>query len=528
MVDLGKLVLCKRGVFQHSDVIEDLLGLGGADQHACDRIVAVHPRQRHLRQALSTRRGDRVQLFDAFQSLLAEVFFLQKSAVRTDTAVGGNSLQIAVGQHSLRERAENDQPLLFILARLQQPVFLYGAVDDGKAVLIDHKGTLQLLQYFCGSPHGLAVVIGKPHVQRFSAFYNAVERSHGLLKGRFLIHAVVVENIHIIQAHTFEALVKACHQILFAAEIAVRPRPHIISRLGADDHFIAVGGKFLFQDLSEVFLCRAGCGAVIVCKVKMRNAVIKCNGAHICHVFVQGIVAEVVPQSEGNGGKLQPAVPAAIVLHILISVSVGFVIHNIFLSCSRVLFVLQLRCVGVDEGEGTGIALDGAFFCVRTAGRADAPVGFGAVEIERVGQSVKFDDALSLMVVEIKAVFLLETQSFGAPVVQADAQRGVGAKIVVCRCTVGVGGAGVGMGDAGGDHGAHTGAVGQKLPQLEDENAADNGGKHANGKFPPDDAAIIGVGLMIVIIGDHAADDCRAPQGKAEQAQAIALVYVTV
>ena len=68
---------------------------------------------------------------------------------------------------------------------------------------------------------------------------------------------MVIKDIHIIQIHTFQALVKAGYQVLFRTPITVRPIPHSIAGFAADDHFIAnaEGGRRDIHDgpVREIF-----------------------------------------------------------------------------------------------------------------------------------------------------------------------------------------------------------------------------------------------------------------------------------
>ena len=70
-----------------------------------------------------------------------------------------------------------------------------------------------------------------PHI------YHSLE---SFLEWGIRVVAMTVEEIHIVQIHALETLVEARHQILARAPIAVRTFPHIISRLGRDEEFVAI------------------------------------------------------------------------------------------------------------------------------------------------------------------------------------------------------------------------------------------------------------------------------------------------
>ena len=75
----------------------------------------------------------------------------------------------------------------------------------------------------------LFVVIGNTGIQGFTAVNDGGQRFHGLLQRSFRIHAVMIENIHIIQLKSFKTLIDAGSQIFFAAPVTVRTGPHIVS-----------------------------------------------------------------------------------------------------------------------------------------------------------------------------------------------------------------------------------------------------------------------------------------------------------
>ena len=129
---------------------------------------------------------------------------------------------------------------------------------------------------------------------------------------------MVVEDIYVVQSHPAQALVQAGHQILLAAPVAVRPRPHVVSGFGGDDQLVPVGPKALFQDAAEILLRRAVHRAVIVGQVEMGDAIVERSLAHVQHVVEIAVGAEIVPQPQRHRRELQPAGPAAVILHFFI------------------------------------------------------------------------------------------------------------------------------------------------------------------------------------------------------------------
>ena len=138
----------------------------------------------------------------------------------------------------------------------------------------------------------------------------------------------MVENIHIGQTQPLQALIQAGKQIFAAAKVAVGPRPHIVARLGADQKLIAVSRQFLPQDAAKILLCRAGHGPVIIGQIKMRDAVVESGEAHLLHVAIVGIAAEIVPKTEGHLWQADATLPAAGILHSGIPAGIWVVLHN--------------------------------------------------------------------------------------------------------------------------------------------------------------------------------------------------------
>ena len=91
----------------------------------------------------------------------------------------------------------------------------------------------------------LTVIIGQAHIQRLAGMHRGGQRAHGFLQWGVGIHAVVVEDVHIVQAHALQALIQAGQQILPAAPLAIGPGPHLIARLGGDDQLVTVCAQIL-------------------------------------------------------------------------------------------------------------------------------------------------------------------------------------------------------------------------------------------------------------------------------------------
>ena len=139
---------------------------------------------------------------------------------------------------------------------------------------------------------------------------------------------MVVEDVHIVHTQPFQTLIQARQQILPAAPVAVGTVPHIIAGFGADDQFIPVTGENGFQQSAEVSLRRTSRRPVVVRQVEMGDAAVKRCLTELCHPLQAVGVAEVVPQPQGQQGQFQPAVSAAAVFHLRITVFVKNICHS--------------------------------------------------------------------------------------------------------------------------------------------------------------------------------------------------------
>ena len=129
----------------------------------------------------------------------------------------------------------------------------------------------------------------------------------------------MIEDVHIVQMHSLQALVNAGHQIFSASEIPVGSRPHIVSGLGRDDQFIPVRTPVHIHMTAEIPLRFAVGRSIIVGQVKMRDALIKRRAENLLLRGERRNVPKVVPQSQRKGRQLQAAVSAASVFHLIIS-----------------------------------------------------------------------------------------------------------------------------------------------------------------------------------------------------------------
>ena len=73
--------------------------------------------------------------------------------------------------------------------------------------------------------------------------------------------------------------------------------------------------QLLAENAAEVLFGASGVGTIVVCKIKVRDPVVKGREAELLHVLIWGSISEVVPEAERDGGKQEPAVSAARIAH---------------------------------------------------------------------------------------------------------------------------------------------------------------------------------------------------------------------
>ena len=86
-------------------------------------------------------------------------------------------------------------------------------------------------------------------------------------------------------------------------------------RLGGNEHFIAVPGKLLLQQVAETLLRTARGWTVIVRQVKVADTQLhgSADDGRILRPVIGG--TEIVPQAQGYFRQQHPAAPASSVFH---------------------------------------------------------------------------------------------------------------------------------------------------------------------------------------------------------------------
>ena len=134
--------------------------------------------------------------------------------------------------------------------------------------------------------------------------------------------AVGIEDVDVIEFHAAQALVEARCEVFARSPVAVGSRPHVVTRFGRDEHFVAVGAERAFHQTAEILLGRAVRRPVVVRKVEMGDSAVEGVMGHPLHVGEGLPAAEIVPHTQRKGRQQHAAAPGAPVDHTVV-VTVG-------------------------------------------------------------------------------------------------------------------------------------------------------------------------------------------------------------
>ena len=185
---------------------------------------------------------------------------------------------------------------------------------------MDDAGRAEVLEDRGGLAGALRIVGRDADIKRLARAHDLVQRAAGLLKRRVGVETVGIEDIDVVQPHALQALVAGSDQIFAAAPFTVRTGPHVVTRLGRDNHLVAIASEIRLQNFSEGGFGAAGRRAVIVREIEMGDAEIESATAYGLFGLVRRVVAEIVPEPERNRRQFQAGLAAVIVFHGCISV----------------------------------------------------------------------------------------------------------------------------------------------------------------------------------------------------------------
>ena len=98
----------KSVVVQRAQAVLQLLHATGPHDHRGDALVAQAPCQCHLGQRLASALGDLVQGADVLEVLFGQLVTGQRGVRPGHPGIGGDALEVLVGEQALRQRREGD------------------------------------------------------------------------------------------------------------------------------------------------------------------------------------------------------------------------------------------------------------------------------------------------------------------------------------------------------------------------------------------------------------------------------------
>lgn len=186
---------------------------------------------------------------------------------------------------------------------------------------MDQQRGAELAGNSCGFP-GLRRGVGRDAgIQRTPGAHCCVQRHHGLLDGGFLIEAVAVEDVDVVQAEPGQGLVQGGQHILArTAALPVGAGPHVPPRFGGDHQFVAQACEVVAQVRAHVLLGPTVRRAVVVRQVEVGHSTVECAAQDRPVGLLGTVVTEVLPQPQGQRRQLEPALTAEPVFHRLVAV----------------------------------------------------------------------------------------------------------------------------------------------------------------------------------------------------------------
>ena len=145
--------------------------------------------------------------------LFAQVLSLERAAARTvDTRISRDAVQVLVGQQALCQCAEGDAAHAGVIQRVEQ-VFFHPAVQQAVRRLVDQRRHAHVFQNGrCFACFGRRIA-ADADVQGLALLHGAGQGSTSLFQRGVGVEAVRVKNVHIVQAHAFQALVQTGQQV---------------------------------------------------------------------------------------------------------------------------------------------------------------------------------------------------------------------------------------------------------------------------------------------------------------------------
>ena len=139
-------------------------------------------------------------------------------------------------------------------------------------------------------------VSGKPHVKRLALAHDVHQSLHRFFQRCLRVVTMGIEHVHVIQAHTYKALVETGHERLAASPVPVGTGPHVVTGLGRHKQFVAIRLEGFLHNESESLFGTAIRRTVIVRQIEMRDAMVESIMRHRQRMRQRIDVTEIMPQ----------------------------------------------------------------------------------------------------------------------------------------------------------------------------------------------------------------------------------------
>src|ERR1044072_5211760 len=171
-------------------------------------------------------------------------------------------------------------------------------------------------------------VRGDADIQRLTVPHGRVESPHRLVERGLGVETMRVEDVDVLEAHPAKALVETRKELLRRAPLAVRARPHVVAGLGRDHELVAIRVQVDLEHAPEVLLRGAVRRPVVVSQVEVGDPELKSAPDYRAARFKGKVVAEVVPQAEGEQRQVEPAATGPPIPHAVVAIVCGDVRHG--------------------------------------------------------------------------------------------------------------------------------------------------------------------------------------------------------
>ena len=150
----------------------------------------------------------------------------------------------------------------------------------------------------------LRTIRGNAHIESLAGGHDIPQCVQGLFQRSVRVRTVMVEDVHVVQAHALQGSVQGAHQVLARAAETVGRIIHYPTRLGRDDHFITEGTKIAGEDAAEVSFGGARFRTIVIGQIEMSNPPVIRRAQNLALRGQGTVVAEVLPKAKGNGRQL--------------------------------------------------------------------------------------------------------------------------------------------------------------------------------------------------------------------------------